>query len=609
MSFVPSPKPLVVKSGRPTRGLWAKDRRQTRFPLVLLQLEDRQLLTTPTLLSISASATNLTAGAMEVFTATAVTNPPNGTNLPTGGTVTFSNGATTLGSASLINGLASFSTTLGPGTFSVTASYSGTSTFASSSTTSSAGFIFNQAGNGNFGSTDLSSGTIQATAAELSNPYGVAIGPTGTIYIADTFNDVIDAVNPTTGAITKIAGTLGVNGPASSGLLYDPRGIALDGNLLFIADRDNNAVEELNLTTGSLTSIAGNGTFGDAGDGGPATAAELASPSAVAVDPTGQNVYIADTFNNAIREVNLASGIITTVAGTLGTSGFSGNGGPATAATLFDPSGLVVDGSGNIYIADSDNDVVREVKASTGIISTFAGTAQTPGFTGDGGLATSAELAAPWGLALNSTGTTLFIADRDNNAIRQVNLATGIITTLAGNGTFGSTGDGGPATAATLSSPRSIAVDTSGNVYIADALGNQVRMVAFGSASVSVTVGQFATIQSGRTATFSPTVPTGTGGVAQAINLSVPASVNAAAIQNKANFSLSTAPGVNGKVKKIAIRKVVFNASRLSLSVFPGSKLVIGNPLRTYRLIIRGQSFGTLTITFNKFKILSETTS
>ena len=455
MSFQPSPKPSAVESGRAKRGLRAKDRRHTRFPLLVMQLEERQVLTTPTLLSISASASNLVAGAIEVFTATAVTNPPNGNNVPTGGTVTFSNGATTLGTASLINGSASFSTTLGPGTYSVTASYSGTATFASSSSASSAGFIYDEAGNGTYGATDLSSGTVQATAAELGNPFGVAVGPTGTIYIADTFNDTIDAVNPNTGVITVIAGTTGVNGPASSGLLYDPRGIALYGNLLFIADRDNNAVEELNLTTGTLTTVAGDGTYGDAGDGGPATAAELASPSAVAVNSTGQDLYIADTFNNAIREVNLATGIITTVAGTLGTAGFSGDGGPATSATLYDPTGVVVDGSGNIYIADSSNDVVREVNASTGIISTIAGTPLNPGYTGDGGLATSATLYTPWGLALNSTGTTLYIADRDNNAIREVNLATGIITTLAGSGPFGTTGNGGPATQALLSSPKS----------------------------------------------------------------------------------------------------------------------------------------------------------
>ena len=233
MSFLPSPKPPAVQSGRTKHGQRAKDRRHMRFPLLVMQLEQRQVLPTPTLLSISASASNLAAGAIEVFTATAVTNPPNGSNLPTGGTVTFSNGATTLGSAPLVNGLASFSTTLGPGTYSVTASYSGTATFASSSTTSSAGFIFDQAGTGTYGSTDLSSGTVQATAAELSSPFGVAVGPTGTIYLADTFNDVIDAVNPSTGVITVIAGTLGVNGPASSGLLYDPRGIAAERKFAF----------------------------------------------------------------------------------------------------------------------------------------------------------------------------------------------------------------------------------------------------------------------------------------------------------------------------------------------------------------------------------------
>jgi sugar lactone lactonase YvrE len=598
-SFLPSPKPSAIESGRLKRGLRAKDRRQTRFPLLVMQLEERQMLTTPTLLSISASASNLVAGASEVFTATAVTNPPDGNNVPTGGTVTFSNGAATLGTASLVNGVASFSTTLNPGTYSVTASYSGTATFGSSSTTNSAAFIYNEAGNGTYGATDLSSGTVQATAAELSNPFGVAVGPTGTIYIADTFNDTIDAVNPTTGVITVIAGTTGVNGPASSGLLYDPRGIALDGNLLFIADRDNNAVEELNLTTSTLTTVAGDGTYGDSGDGGPATAAELASPSAVAVDSSGQNLYIADTFNHAIREVNLASGIITTVAGTLGTSGFSGDGGPATSATLFDPTGVVVDGSGNIYIADSDNEVVREVNASTGIISTIAGTPQTPGYAGDGGLAKSATLYTPWGLALNSTDTTLYIADRDNNAIREVNLATGIITTLAGSGPFSTTGDGGPANAAMLSSPRAIAVDASGNVFIADTLGSEVRMVAFGSPSASVTVVPFATKQIGRISVFAPGVPTGTGTTAQAINLSLAPTVNVAAIENKANFSLSTAAG-----KKIAIRRVVFTASDRSVSIFPRSKLQIG---KTYRLIIRGQSSGNITIIFDKSRILSET--
>ena len=157
-----------------------------------------------------------------------------------------------------------------------------------------------------------------------------------------------------------------------------------------------------------------------------------------------------------------------------------------------------------------------------------------------------------------------------------------------------------------LSSPRAIAVDASGNVYIADALGNEVRMVAVGSPSASVTVKPFAIKQIGRISLFAPGVPTGTGTTAQAINLSLAETVNIAAIKNKANYSLSTAPGVNGRVKKIAIRRVVFTASDRSVSIFPASKLQIG---KTYRLIIRGQSSSTLTIIFNKSKILSETTT
>jgi sugar lactone lactonase YvrE len=600
MSFLLSPTWSALKSRRPR----AKDYRHRRVAINLMPLEERQLLTTPTLTSISASTGNLTAGAAEVLTATVISNPFS-SNIPTGGTVTFLSGTTTLGTATLLNGSASISTVLAPGTYSVTASYGGTATFGSSSSTTSAGFIFNEAGTGTFGSTDLSSGTVQATAAELGGPFGVAVGPTGTIYIADTSNDVIEAVNPNTGVITVIAGVPGVNGPASSGELFSPRGLALEGNLLFIADRDNNAVEMLNLSNGSLTTVAGNGTFGDAGDGGPATSAELASPSAVALD--GNNLLIADTFNDAIREVNLTSGVITTVAGTLGTSGFSGDGGLATSATLFDPTGVVTDSAGNIYIADSDNEVVREVKASTGIITTIAGTPQSSGFSGDGGLATSAKLFTPWGLALNSAGTTLYIADRDNNAIRDINLTSGIITTLAGTGPFGSTGDGGPATAATLSSPRSVAVDAFGDVFIADALGNQVRMVAFGAPTAAVTVTPFVSMQAGRTAIFAPNVPTGTGGTAQAIVLSVADTAIAAATANKFNYSLTTLPNVNGKVKKIGVRKVVYKAANHELRIFPGSKLLIGNPVKSYRLIIRGQPFGTLTVIFNKWGILSET--
>jgi hypothetical protein len=569
----------------------------------MMPLEERQLLTIPTLTSVSAAASNLVFGQAEVFTAKVVANPPS-SNTPTGGTVTFSNGGTPIGTASLVNGIASLSTILPIGASSVTASYSGTSTFGSSSSTTSAGYIFNEAGSGTYGSTNLSGGNVQATAADFANPFAVAVGPTGTIYIADTFNDVIDAVNPSTGVVTVIAGTPGTTGPASSGMLFDPRGLALDGNQLFIADRDNNAVEELNLTTGSLTTVAGNGTYGDAGDGGAATSAELASPSAVAVNSVGNELFIADTFNDAIREVNLATGIITTVAGTLGTSGYSGDGGPATAAKLFDPTGVVLDNAANIYISDSDNEVVREVHASTGVITTIAGTPQVSGYSGDGGQATSAKLFTPWGLALNSAQTELYIADRDNNAIRVVNLTAGVISTLAGTGSFGSAGDGGPATAATLSSPRSLAVDAAGDVFIADALGNQIRMVGFGATSASVTVAPFVSVPPGRTSVWSNGVPTGIRHrTAQGIVLELADIANASAAADRSDYALTTTPNRRGRVRSIRISRVVYQPTTRVLDIFPRTKLVNAG---TYELTIGGQPVGTLTIVFNKHSIISE---
>ena len=285
-----------------------------------MPLEERQLLTTPTLISVSASASNLTFGQAEVFTATVVTNPPSA-NIPTGGTVTFNNGTTTLGTGArrqwlgiALDGVAGRHV-LGDGVLfrhrHVRAAARARPPPASSSIRLAPAPL----------ATPSPSHGQAATAAELANPFGVAVGPTGTIYIADTFNNEIDSVNPNTGVIKVLAGngTAGlVDGPALSAEFQAPRGLALDAplNLLFIADRDNNAIRELNLATGMVSTVAGNGTFGDGGAGIPATSAELASPTAVAVANGGLNVFIADTFNNVVREVNLTTGIITTVAGT-----------------------------------------------------------------------------------------------------------------------------------------------------------------------------------------------------------------------------------------------------------------------------------------------------
>ena len=187
------------------------------------------------------------------------------------------------------------------------------------------------------------------------------------------------------------------------------------------------------------------------------------------------NLYIADTNNNVIREVNLTTGTIATVAGN-GAPGYTGDGGAATAATLNSPEGIAVDAAGDLYIADTDNDAVREVIAATGNIATIAGDGTgVPGFSGDGALAIHAKLNAPYGVALDYAGN-LYIADSGNNRVRLVNTS-GNISTYAGNGTPAYLGDGGAATSAELYSPLGVACDPAGNVYIADARNYVVRKV------------------------------------------------------------------------------------------------------------------------------------
>jgi sugar lactone lactonase YvrE len=233
--------------------------------------------------------------------------------------------------------------------------------------------------------------------------------------------------------------------------------VAVDsvGNV-YIADLGNKRIRKV--SGGTITTIAGNGAAGFSGDGGPATSASLSAPYGVALDSTG-SLYTADNDNNRIRKVS--GGTITTVAGN-GNLGFSGDGGPATSASLAQPEGLAVDSSGNLYIADTRNHRIR--KLSGGTITTIAGNG-TPGFSGDGGPATSASLYNPGGVAVDSAGN-LYIADSNNNRIRKV--SGGTITTVAGNGNAGFSGDGGPATSASLNYPIGIAVDSAGDLYTAD---------------------------------------------------------------------------------------------------------------------------------------------
>jgi hypothetical protein len=316
-----------------------------------------------------------------------------------------------------------------------------------------------------------------ATSAQLDGPSGLAVDASGDLLIADSNNSRVRKVTPA-GTISTIAGTgargfSGDGGPATSAQLADPSGLAVDagGNLL-IADYGNYRVRKVT-PAGTISAVAGNGTGvlggGFSGDGGPATSAQLSTPNGVAVDASG-NLLIADYGNNRVRKVTPA-GTISTVAGT-GAGGFSGDGGPATSAQLDGPSGVAVDAGGNLLIADYGNHRVRKVTPA-GTISTVAGDG-TFGFSGDGGPATSAQL-DPAAMAVDAGGN-LLIADYVNHRVRKVTPA-GTISTVAGDGTFGFSGDGGPATSAELSYPAGVAVDAGGNLLIADLRNYRVRRV------------------------------------------------------------------------------------------------------------------------------------
>jgi sugar lactone lactonase YvrE len=314
-----------------------------------------------------------------------------------------------------------------------------------------------------------------ATSAKLDNPRKIALDSSGDIYIADTVNNAIRKVTISTGIITTVAGTgtpgySGNKGVATSATLNSPNGVALDssGNL-YIADTGNNVIRKVTASSGVITTVAGNGTSGYSGNNGAAASATLNSPNGVALDSSG-NLYIADTSNGVIRKVTASSGVITTVAGS-GSSGYSGDGGSATSAKLTIPNGVAVDSSGNIYIADTGNNVIREV--SSGVIATVAGSG-TSGYSGDNGAATSAKLSIPYGVAVDSSGN-IYIADTGNNVIREITASSGDITTVVGNGTSGYSGDDGATTSAELNSPYGTAVDSSGNIYIADSGNNVIR--------------------------------------------------------------------------------------------------------------------------------------
>jgi sugar lactone lactonase YvrE len=307
-----------------------------------------------------------------------------------------------------------------------------------------------------------------ATNASLNSPYGVIVDIAGNIYVADSANNRIRRVN-TSGIITTVAGTnsagsTGDGGPAINAGLNNPEGLALDAfSNLYIADTGNSRIRKVD-TNGIITTVAGGGT---GGDGGAATNASLHNPTGVALDMSG-NLYIADYSSFRVRMVK-TNNIITTVVGN-GTLGFSGDGGAATNAHVHNLSDVALDAAGDLYLADSGNYRIRKVDAN-GIITSVAGNGNST-YSGDNGPALGAGLDQPFGVALDTIGN-MYIADYLNNRIRRVDV-NGIISTVAGGG---SGGDGGAATNAGLSNPSGVALDASANLYIADRAHNRIREV------------------------------------------------------------------------------------------------------------------------------------
>src|ERR1700739_274021 len=332
--------------------------------------------------------------------------------------------------------------------------------------------ILTAAGNGTSG---FSGDNGTAAAASLSDPFGVAADTVGNLYIADTSNHRVRRID-TSGIITTVAGNgaegfSGDGGPATDATLNTPIGVAVDraGNL-YIADAFNNRIRKVNVT-GVITTVAGNGDARFSGDHAAATNASLGAPFGVAVDAVG-NLYIADTSNHRIRKVD-AFGMITTVAGK-GTEGFSGDGGPARQARLNFPTGVTVDRAGKLFITDQSNNRIREV-STAGVITTVVGNGDA-GFSVDHAAATRASLNQPVGTAVDAADA-LYIADTSNHRIRKVS-ADGMVTTVAGDGIGGFSGDGSAATKASLNSPGGVAVDAAGNIYIADSYNNRVRKLS-----------------------------------------------------------------------------------------------------------------------------------
>jgi uncharacterized protein (TIGR03437 family) len=438
------------------------------------------------------------------------------------------------------------------------------------------GTIYTLAGNGLF---KFSGDGGAATQACLDYPSGVAVDGAGNVYIADTLNNRIRRIGPS-GVISTVAGNgvagySGDGGPATAASLAYPEGpMALDaaGNLYF-TDTGNHCVRRVS-PDGTISTVAGSGvpsaTGAFSGDGRPATAARLFTPIGVALDAAG-NLYIADHFNSRIRKVDVRGGITTTAGN--GVAASSGDGGPATAASIYYPTGIAVDAAGNLYTADCYGHRVRKIDAA-GMITTVAGTG-TAGVSADGGPATASALSYPFGVAVDPSGN-LYILDSTNRVRKVAPNAT--ITAVAGSSTGGLSGDGGPATQASLYSPSGVALDAAGNLFIADSGNDRIRFVAVPPPVINA---------SGVVNAASYTAPVSPGGIASLFGSNLAGSTAVAALPLPTLLG-----GVTVKINGVAAPLFFVSPSQINFQV-------------PWELL--GQAQGSIAVTLNGVTSSSQT--
>lgn len=316
-----------------------------------------------------------------------------------------------------------------------------------------------------------------AASALLSEPFMCAFDAQGNLFLAEATNHCVRKVDKATGVITTVAGTgsegySGDSGPAPQATFNQPYSLQIDGNGdIYIVDRLNSVIRKVDGVTGIITTVAGTGVAGYSGDGGPGTAAQLKEPNDCFLDGLG-GLLIADIQDQRIRRLNLSNGIINTFAGN-GQKERTGDGGPAIEAGILGARAVCNDGQGNTYISEREGNGVRKID-STGRMSTIAGTGEG-GYTGDGGPALTSTWGAPKALRCDQQGNIL-VVDTENHAIRKIDVSTGIVTTVAG-GHKGGEGDGGDAVNAGMDRPHGADVDAQGNIYIADSNNHRVRVV------------------------------------------------------------------------------------------------------------------------------------